>query len=97
MKNSRRKSLAGKVALVTGAGSGIGAAAARLLARQGAKVVVLSRTASEVRKIAKEIEREGGEALAVTADVGNPAAMLSVARKCNGSGIAWILSLRMPG
>jgi NAD(P)-dependent dehydrogenase (short-subunit alcohol dehydrogenase family) len=81
MKISRHKPLAGKVALVTGAGSGIGAASARLLAQQGAKVAVLSRTGGEVRKIAREIEREGGEALAVTADVGKPEAMLAAVRK----------------
>lgn len=81
MKHTRQKPLAGKVALVTGAGSGIGAASARILAEQGAKVAVLSRTASEVRKIVRLIQDEGGEALAVTADIGNSAAMISAVRK----------------
>jgi NAD(P)-dependent dehydrogenase (short-subunit alcohol dehydrogenase family) len=64
--------LAGRVALVTGAGSGIGKAAALLLAEQGMKVAVLSRSADEIQRVASEIERGGGEALALTADVSVP-------------------------
>lgn len=64
-----------KVALITGAGSGIGAAAARLLARQGARVGLLSHTAREVKNVAREINHEGGEALALVADVAEPKAM----------------------
>jgi NAD(P)-dependent dehydrogenase (short-subunit alcohol dehydrogenase family) len=60
----------GKVALVTGAGSGIGRAAALLLARRGARVACLSRTPDEVEAVAAEIEGEAkGHALAVTADI----------------------------
>ena len=61
--------LAGKVALVTGGGSGIGKATALLMAREGAKVVVLSRTDDEVNQTVEEIRRAGGEALAMTADI----------------------------
>ena len=61
--------LAGKVALVTGAGSGIGKAASIRLAQAGAAVGVLSRTEDEIRETAREIERAGGKALALTADV----------------------------
>lgn len=61
--------LEGKVALVTGAGSGIGKAAALKFAQAGAKVGVLSHTAEEVEKTADEIKAAGGEALALTADV----------------------------
>lgn len=61
--------LAGKVALVTGASSGIGEAAAKRLAGQGAQVVLAARRGDELDRVAKEIEADGGEALAVCADV----------------------------
>jgi NAD(P)-dependent dehydrogenase (short-subunit alcohol dehydrogenase family) len=64
-----RKELKGKVALITGAGSGIGKAAAQLMAREGAKVVALSRTSDEVDQTVAEIKQAGGEALSVTADI----------------------------
>ncbi len=67
--------LEGKVALVTGAGSGIGRAAALLLAREGARVGVLSRTEDEIRSVAEEIEKAGGEAAVLTADVSSPEEM----------------------
>jgi NAD(P)-dependent dehydrogenase (short-subunit alcohol dehydrogenase family) len=60
--------LTGKVALVTGAGSGIGKAAAILLAQQGARVAALSHTANEVEETATEIGRSGQEAMPVVAD-----------------------------
>ena len=58
-----------KVALVTGAGSGIGKATALLLARGGARVAVISRTADEIEATRAEIVAAGGEAIAVTADI----------------------------
>lgn len=64
-----------QVALVTGAGSGIGKAAALLLAREGAKVGVLGHTQDEVEQTASEITRAGGEAVALTADISNPEQM----------------------
>jgi NAD(P)-dependent dehydrogenase (short-subunit alcohol dehydrogenase family) len=67
--------LDGKVALITGAGSGIGKAAALLLAAEGAKVGVLSDTGTEIEKVARQIERAGGEAIALVADVSQPSKM----------------------
>ncbi|AQG78187.1 SDR family oxidoreductase [Spirosoma montaniterrae] len=66
---TQRNELKDKVALVTGAGSGIGKAAALLMAREGAKVAVLSRSSDEVDQTANEIRQAGGEALCVTADI----------------------------
>lgn len=65
----------GKVALVTGAGSGIGAAGARALAALGVRVGVLSRTGSEVEQVAAEINQAGGEAIPLVADVSSQEAM----------------------
>ena len=67
--------LTNKVALVTGAGSGIGKAAALLFAAAGARVGALSRTESEVQRTAEEIRQAGGEALALKADVADAAQM----------------------
>jgi len=61
--------LTGKVALITGAGSGIGKATATLLGMQGMKVGVLSDTTAEIQQTAAEIQQQGGEALVLTADV----------------------------
>ena len=67
--------LQGKVALVTGAGSGIGKAAAMRFAREGAMVGVLSHTEDEIRKVAQEIEQGGGKAIPLVADVGDEGQM----------------------
>ncbi len=61
--------LAGKVALITGAARGMGAAEARLFAREGAKVVVSDVLEDEARAVASEINDSGGEALALALDV----------------------------
>jgi len=63
-------SLAGKVALVTGASRGIGRAIGLRLAQAGARVVVSSRKLENVQRVAGEIEAAGGEALAIQAHVG---------------------------
>ncbi|MEX2535020.1 MAG: SDR family NAD(P)-dependent oxidoreductase [Trueperaceae bacterium] len=64
-----------KVALVTGAGSGIGAAAGRRLAKDGARVGLLSRTGSELTALADEIGEGGGEALVLEADISDAQAL----------------------
>ena len=61
--------LQGKVALVTGAGSGIGAAAAERLARAGTRVAALGRTEDELQKVVDRIKGAGGDARVVLADV----------------------------
>lgn len=64
--------LTGKVALITGAGSGIGKAAALLLAKEGASVAALDLTEDELKQTVDEIQRGGGEAMPVVADVSQP-------------------------
>jgi NAD(P)-dependent dehydrogenase (short-subunit alcohol dehydrogenase family) len=64
--------LEGKVALITGAGSGIGKAAALLLARQGAKIAALGRTDDELTETVQTIQQDHGEALPVVADISQP-------------------------
>jgi NAD(P)-dependent dehydrogenase (short-subunit alcohol dehydrogenase family) len=64
--------LTGKVALVTGAGSGIGKAAAQLLAKEGAKIAALGRTEDELKETVDQIQGDRGEALAVVADISQP-------------------------
>ena len=63
--------LENKVALITGAGSGIGKATALLFASEGARIAALSRTEDELRETADEIKAAGGEAIVVVADISN--------------------------
>lgn len=63
------ENLAGRTAVVTGAASGIGEAIAVLLAAQGAKVALLARRRERLDTVVEKIRAEGGQALAVVADV----------------------------
>jgi NAD(P)-dependent dehydrogenase (short-subunit alcohol dehydrogenase family) len=65
----RMAELQDKVALITGASSGIGRGAALRLAQEGAKVGVLARREEELEELVEKISRAGGEALALDADV----------------------------
>ena len=63
----------GKIVVVTGASSGIGEAMAREYAKMGAKVVMGARREEELRRIASEIEAEGGKVAYTACDVVNEA------------------------
>ncbi|KJK17307.1 short-chain dehydrogenase [Burkholderiaceae bacterium 16] len=76
MNNSQAHAdLHGKVAVITGAGRGIGRAIAMAYARSGAAVVCSARTTNEIQDTVHQIEAAGGKAAAVTADVCDYAAM----------------------
>ncbi|WP_250124353.1 SDR family NAD(P)-dependent oxidoreductase [Chroococcidiopsis sp. CCMEE 29] len=64
--------LTGKIALITGAGSGIGKAAAQLLAKAGAKIAALGRTEEELKETVAQIQGDQGEAIPLVADISQP-------------------------
>ena len=70
--------LSGRVALITGASRGIGEATARLLAEQGAHVIVSSRKQEDLDKVAAAIGAAGGKATAIAAHQGESAALKSL-------------------
>jgi NAD(P)-dependent dehydrogenase (short-subunit alcohol dehydrogenase family) len=92
--------LEGEVAVVTGASSGIGAATARELGRRGATVVLAARREASLREQVSRIRDEDGQALAVTADLRDPAGAAALAARAlaehgrvdvlvNNAGLAW--------
>lgn len=66
------KKLQGQVAIITGAGRGLGAAVAERLVRSGAMAVLTARTAEEIEAVAARLRKQGGRALAVPADITDP-------------------------
>lgn len=77
----RLKPIGEQVAVVMGASSGIGRATARLFAAKGAKVVVAARNEEGLETLVEEIQRGGGAAVAVVADVADPEQVKRVAEK----------------
>jgi 3-oxoacyl-[acyl-carrier protein] reductase len=73
--------LAGQVAVVTGAGRGIGRAIALKLARSGADIAVVSRTAENSAKVAAEIRELGGKSWSYAVDVSDAASVSAAAEK----------------
>jgi NADP-dependent 3-hydroxy acid dehydrogenase YdfG len=75
------KKLAGKVAFVTGASSGIGEATAVALAEEGARVAVLARRADRLEQVVKRIQDAGSEAIPIVADATNEAQLRAAIRQ----------------
>jgi short-subunit dehydrogenase len=87
------KRLADQTIVITGASSGIGLAAARMAAARGARVVLTSRNADDLRRETEEIRSRGGRATFVVADVADPDAMDrvgEVAEREFGSLDSWV-------
>ena len=70
--------LAGRVVVVTGGGRGIGRALAVSCAGQGARVAVVARTLTQLEETVRSVKREGGEAIAVTADITDPSELTAM-------------------
>ncbi|MFC0436421.1 SDR family NAD(P)-dependent oxidoreductase [Kutzneria buriramensis] len=94
--NTTQRSLDGQTALVTGATSGIGRAAAIQLAREGATVIVHGRDADRGQQIVTEIEQAGGKARFIAADLSDPAEIRRLTDEAghvdvlvNNAGFSW--------
>ncbi len=66
--------LTGKTIIVTGAGSGMGEAMAKLFAQEGARIVAADIRLETVERVVSDIKAAGGEAIAVVSDIANPSA-----------------------
>ena len=76
-------SLSEKVAIITGASSGIGEATALALAAQGAQVVIVARRGDRLEKLAQQISETGGKALQIIADVTDEAQVRQMVDKAD--------------
>lgn len=74
--------LTNKVALITGASRGIGAATAVAMAKAGASVVLAARTEDQIEALAQEIRDNGGQATAVSCDISDYSAMENAVNSC---------------
>lgn len=94
------KTLAGKTAVVTGAGSGIGRSIALALGSAGAQVVVADVRAAAAEAVAEELQAQGARALPITVDVSEHASVVAMADEawktfgcvdilCNNAGVSW--------
>jgi NADP-dependent 3-hydroxy acid dehydrogenase YdfG len=81
MSLHQTRRLNGKVALVTGASSGIGAAASRALAAEGARLAIAARRVQRLAELAGEIHEAGGEALVIETDVTDEAQATAMVTK----------------
>lgn len=91
--NDQRKSLTGKVVVVTGASSGAGRAMALALAARGARVVLASRNRAALEALQRELADEGGESIVVPTDTRVPeqqAALVEAARAAFGRIDVWV-------
>jgi NAD(P)-dependent dehydrogenase (short-subunit alcohol dehydrogenase family) len=96
--------LAGRVAIVTGASAGIGAATALELGRRGAKVVLAARREGELEAQARAVGQAGGEAMPIATDVADPEQVSSLVANAtrrfgrvdvvvNNAGVSWLRPL----
>ena len=86
MESAALFDLSGKTALVTGASRGIGEATARLLAAQGAQVIVSSRKLPACEEVAESIRADGGKASALAAHIGEIESIDALLRELESSG-----------
>ncbi len=98
----------GKIAIVTGASSGIGKACFETLARNGATVVGVSRTLGKLEEALAQVEAAGGSGMVVAGDIGDPATSAEVVRRTleaygrvdilvHAAGVGYALSETLPG